>query len=150
MTGAFSSKKRFGCYTARMTHGTPSTIPRLFKGRPASRKLFGVVKKALADIGPTRLRVTKTQAAFGAKTLFAFVWLPQQWSKKRPEHCIALTIDLARRIRHKKIAESVESRPGRWTHHLIIEKPSDVDVTVRRWLKESYRFGTIDRRTKKP
>ena len=38
----------------------------------------------------------------------------------------------------KRIAEAVQPRPGRWTHHIVIERSRDFDATVKRWLREAY------------
>jgi len=83
----------------------------------------------------------KTQVSFGARTKFAWVWLPQLWTKKRPEKSITLTFNVGRHIKHDRIVEAVEPRPGRWTHHVIIESKSDLDEDVREWLCEAYAFG---------
>ncbi|MGE5141695.1 MAG: DUF5655 domain-containing protein, partial [Rudaea sp.] len=41
---------------------------------------------------------------------------------------------------------AVEPRPGRWTHHLILEKESDFNPRVKTWLREAYALGQADRR----
>ncbi len=89
-------------------------------------------------MGPVSVEPMKTQVSFGAGRKFAWVWLPQLWTSKRPENSITLTFDAGRRIDHERIAEAVEPRPGRWTHHVIIEKESDIDEDVRAWLREAY------------
>ncbi len=115
------------------------TVAKLFKGRPASLRLFRVVRSYITSLGPVRIEAGKTQVSFGADRNFAWVWLPQMYSKKRPETSITLTFDtIGKRIRDRRIAEAVIPRPGRWTHHIVIEKPSDVDGTVKKWLNEAY------------
>ena len=34
-----------------------------------------------------------------------------------------------------------EPYPGRWTHHLILTAPEDVDGLLAAWLAEAYRFA---------
>ena len=58
--------------------------------------------------------------------------------KKREENSITLTFDLKRRIDDARIEEVVEPGPGRFTHHVIIEKESDLDDHMQAWLREAY------------
>lgn len=117
------------------------TIEGLFSGRPEALKLFYVVKQYIESLGPVKIEAMKTQVSFGVKTKFAWVWLPQLWIGKRPENSITLTFCIGRHIIHDRIAESVEPRPGRWTHHVIIENEADFDENVREWLREAYGFS---------
>lgn len=117
------------------------TVEGLFAERPQALELFNVVRTYVESMGAVRVEAAKTQVSFGAKRKFAWVWLPQRWTRKRPENCIVLTFAAGRPIEHEKIVEAVEPRPGRWTHHIIIEKESDVDEDVRGWLREAYAFG---------
>jgi hypothetical protein len=114
------------------------TLEKLFVGRPEPLRLFRLVKLYIESLGQIETKVTKTQVSFGAKTKFAWVWLPQLWNKKHPENSIALTFAFDHQLTDPQIVESVEPHPGRWTHHVIIEKDADLDVKVRQWLKEAY------------
>jgi L-lactate permease len=80
----------------------------------------------------------KTQISLGVITKFAWVWLPQTWTKNRSENSITLTFDVNRRIKHDRIEAAVEPWPGRWTYHVIIKKESDIDENVKAWLQEAY------------
>ena len=107
------------------------TVEGLFAGRPGELELFHAVRRYIESIGPVRMEATKTQVSFGAKTKFAWVWLPQLWTKKRPENSITLTFDVGRHIVHDRIAQAVEPRPGRWTHHVFIGSESDLERRAR-------------------
>jgi uncharacterized protein (DUF1697 family) len=122
------------------------TIEKLFEGRPAAFRLFEVVRKYLESLGPVEVSPSKTQVSFGLRTKFAWVWLPQMWIKKQPEDSITVTFDAPAQIKDRRIKQSVQPRPGRWTHHVVIRKPSDLDASVKRWLKEAYGSGQVDRR----
>ena len=124
------------------------TIEGLFEGQPGSMKLFKVVRKYIESIGPVDVEATKTQVSFGVRTKFAWVWLPQTWIKKRPMNTITLAMDLDHEVKDPRIASAVEPRPGRWTHHVMIEKESDLDDKVKGWLREAYANGIVDRRRK--
>ncbi len=38
---------------------------------------------------------------------------------------------------------------GTWTHHVILERESDFDEDVRRWLREAYEQGRRPRQRKR-
>ena len=124
------------------------TLDHLFAGRPAAFELFRVVRAFIESLGPVVVDVMKTPVSFGVQTKFAWIWLPQQFTTKRPDQSITLTFDLDHRVEDERIAEAVEPRPGRWTHHVVIERPEDLDEHVKGWLAEAYELGALDRRTR--
>jgi hypothetical protein len=117
--------------------GTHTIIESLFEGRPRSLALFQHVRLYIESLGPVKVEAAKTQVSFGMKRKFAWVWLPQMWIKKQPEESIVLTFALPRRVEDRRIKEAVEPRPGRWTHHLVMQKEADLDSQVRQWLREA-------------
>ena len=117
------------------------TIESFFEGRPVALELFNTVRRYLESLGSVNIDPMKTQIAFGTTRKFAWVWLPQMWIRKRSDTSITLTFDLDHKVEHPRIEEAVEPRPGRWTHHVIIEKTSDIDDDVKAWLREAYEAG---------
>ncbi len=115
------------------------TIRGLFAGRPGSLRRFRMVGRFVRSLGRVKVEASKTQVSFGTGTKFAWVWLPQMWIRKRPQDSITLAFDARRRIRDRRIADAAEPRPGRWTHHVLIDKESDFDGKVKGWLREAYR-----------
>jgi hypothetical protein len=107
------------------------TLERLFEGRPEALELFKLVREYIESLGPAQLEVSKTQVSFGLKTKFAWVWLPQLWIKKRSNESITLAFAMSYRVQDSRIAEAVEPRPGRWTHHVLINSPEDFDEQVK-------------------
>ncbi len=125
------------------------TLEGLFKDRPACLKLYYGVEQYIKSLGDVEIGVTKTQVSFGVRTKFAWVWLPQLWTKNRPEDSITLTFDLDHQMSDHRIVETVQPGPGRWTHHVIIEKEADLDKVVKAWLAQAYEFGKINRRKRR-
>jgi len=123
------------------------TLEGFFFGRPQAFRLFCMLKEFIESIGPVQLEVMKTQISFGAGTKFAWVWLPQTWIKKCPDNSITLTFNLNHRLSDERIKTSVEPRPGRWTHHIILEKEADLDDSVKKWIREAYTLACIRRIT---
>ena len=112
----------------------------LFEGRPESLSLFKAVRRLVETLGSSEMVVRKTQVSFLAARGFAWVWLPQRWVKRR-EASVTLAFALPHRVDHPRIEEVVEPYPGRWMHHVVIVKESDLDGDVRGWLGEAYAFG---------
>lgn len=104
-------------------------------------ELFLAVMDKIQAIGPVKIQVMKSQISFAGRYKFAWVWLPPAWAKNRPEGCIVLSFGLDHHIEHERIAQAANPYPHRWTHHLIIEKQSDLDALVNEWLTESFAFS---------
>jgi len=122
------------------------TVEKVFSGFPVSFKLFEYVKIFIESLGNVAVTPTKTQVSFGVKRKFAWVWLPQMWIKKASRDCIVLTFSLDRLLADGRIKESKEPYPGRFTHHVVIEKLSDFDETVKGWLREAYDLASAAKR----
>ena len=127
-----------------------AAVDRYFSGAAWSLPLFETIHDAVtAAAGPGgSLAVQKTQIAYrigvsgGCRPLqFAFVWLPTRRIKGRPGQYLVLTFGLGRREVDPRIIESVEPYPGRFTHHMLLSSPADVDDTVRGWLVEAAAFA---------
>ena len=116
-------------------------VDALFDGYAEARRLFEVVRKFVESLGPVSVEGMKTQVSFGARRTFAWVWLPQIWTSKRPETSITLTFSLKHQVDDERIAESMESKPGVWTHHVVIEHEREFDDAVRGWIREAYASG---------
>ena len=121
----------------------------IFDGVPEAEALFEHVREYIESLGELDVVHHKTQVTFRATTGFAYVWRPQTWKIKRPEPSIILSFDLDHRVEDTKITEAALARPGRWVHHVLIEKTSDLDTSVKAWLREAYAFGQIDRRKRR-
>ena len=40
-----------------------------------------------------------------------------------------------------RIAVAVEPYPNRWTHHVLVSRPEEVDEKLLSWLQEAYTFS---------
>ncbi len=116
-------------------------IKTFFAGKPTQQAMFQLIHKALGSLGNVTIKVTKSQIAFMRERQFAWVWYPMAWDTKRPPNSLVLSFALGTRLTHPRIVQVVEPYPGRWMHHVIIGAESDVDDTVREWLRNAYAFG---------
>lgn len=113
-----------------------------FAGTPWALPLWEAAAGAILSLDPEiQLRWSKTQVAFRTKYGFAFLSLPYRRRKGWPKECLLLTFGLGEPVEHPRIAVKTEAAPGRWTHHVVISGPEQVDETVMEWLRAAYRFS---------
>jgi len=113
-----------------------------FEQQPEAAPLYEAVKAKLRMyFDDVTIKVTKSQIAFASKRNFAFVWLPLRKMKNRPEVYIILSFGLDHRIQSPRIEEAVEAYPCRWTHHVIVQDPAELDGEVMDWLQQAYAFS---------
>lgn len=113
------------------------TLDDFFLGRDESRHVFNALREAVAAIGPAGLRVTKSQVAFRRRIAFAWAWMPDAYLG--PGHApLVLTLALRRRDPSPRWKQVVEPAPGRFTHHLELHSPEEIDDEVRDCLAEAW------------
>lgn len=100
----------------------------------------------LAENGDVRIKVQKTQIAFANRHNFAFVsFLPVRKAKERPDPYIVVTIGLGRRLDSPRVDAAVEPYPNRWTHHILIASPEEIDKELMGWVREAGAFAAAKR-----
>lgn len=113
-----------------------------FQKEPRALPLYQALeKKILGELREVSVKVHKTQISFSSKRGFAFASLPRFSRKARPEAALILSFGLSHRLEHPRIWQAVEPYPNRWTHHVILAGPKDVDEEVMAWIKEAYDFA---------
>jgi molecular chaperone DnaK (HSP70) len=106
-----------------------------------AQKLFSLVTKFLNSLGGVESATRRTQVSFKHGRAFAWIWLPQMWIKKQPRGSITLTFSLDHQVRDRRIKQSVEPYPGRYTHHVVITRDAEFDARVKNWLSEAHRLA---------
>lgn len=111
-----------------------------FDARPALTPIYDALRDALAGQYPdVTVKVSKTQISFYNRHLFAMVSLPR---RKGEEHLL-VSFGLGRREGSDRILQAVEPYPGRWTHHVPVHSPAEIDRELLAWLEEAYRFSNL-------
>ena len=110
------------------------------RGDPALIALFEAVEAAVAALGKSEMDVKKSQISWGNPLKFSFFSLPARAIRGRKEGCAILTLGLDRRVDHPKIFQAVEPYPGRWTHHLPLFHPEELDDELWEWVGEARQF----------
>ena len=113
-----------------------------FAGRPWALPLYEALFSQMEELFPeAAVKVQKSQISFYGRHLFAAVSLPLRRKKTWPEECLVVTFGLGSRVEDPRIAVAVEPYPGRWTHHVLLSRPEEVDGQLLDWLREAYVFS---------
>lgn len=99
-------------------------------------------KKVLSEIADVNIKVQKTQITFSNRRVFACVsFLPVRKKKDRPDSYIVVTFGLGHRVESLRIDAAVEPYPNRWTHHVLISEPEELDEELMEWVREAGKFA---------
>lgn len=93
-----------------------------------------------------RIKVSKTQIGFSNRRVFGAVsFLPVRKAKERPPVWLTVTFGLACRLVSDRIDAVVEPYPNRWTHHVMVGCPEEIDEELLGWMKEAADFSAAKR-----
>lgn len=102
--------------------------------------------KVLALGDDVKVKVQKTQITFSNRRGFAFVsFLPVRRAKDRPGTYITVTFGLDHRVDSPRIDAAVEPYPMRWTHHVLVASPEELDGELMGWVRDAYEFSAAKR-----
>lgn len=98
--------------------------------------------RILDEIPDVRIKVQKSQISFYNRHLFGCVSFLRVKKKKEMPLCyIVVTVGLARKLESPRVAVATEPYPGRWTHHIVVSAPDQIDDQLMDWLKEAAAFS---------
>ena len=115
---------------------------RYFDGKPQELALYETLFEAMDRAFPkSSVRVQKSQISFYDRHLFAAASIPVRRKKDWPKQCLLVTFGLVRREADPRIAVAVEPYPNRWTHHVVVSRPEEIDGQLLGWLEEARDFA---------
>jgi hypothetical protein len=113
-----------------------------FDRMPQSLPLYEAFATRLhSELDHVTVRIQKTQISFSNKYNFAFVSLPIRKMKGRPDVYMIVSFGLGYRVDDPRIEAATEPYPNRWTHHIIVQKESEIDDQLMGWIKQAYAFS---------
>ena len=114
-----------------------------FEGHQDALDLFETFEEYLYNTFPViRKRVQKTQISYSNRYIFACISFARVKRKAElPKGFLVLTIGLSAPLNSDRIAQKSEPYPGRWTHHIVISKPEELDEELISWIREAYDFA---------
>lgn len=118
-----------------------------FDGKPAEFALYRRLTENMDPMFPdVTVKVQKSQISFYCPRLFAAASIPVRRKKDWPPACLLVTFGLETRLSSPRIAVAVEPYPNRWTHHVVVSRPEEIDGELLDWLAQACRFA----RSKRP
>jgi hypothetical protein len=118
-----------------------------FEKHPGAVELYEALEKRVleAEDGVT-IRVQKTQITFSNPRNFACAsFLPVRRAKGRPEPYLTITFGLDHPLHSPRIDAVSQPRPNRWTHHVLVSKPEEIDGELMAWVREAAAFAARKR-----
>ena len=96
--------------------------------------------RVLAAFPQARPVAHKTQISFYDRRMFACVsFLRARPKREMPDPSIVLTLGFPCAKTSPRIAARAEVRPGRWTHHIVLDGPPDREIME--WIAEAHAFA---------
>jgi hypothetical protein len=107
--------------------------------------LYQAFEELLFDSFPVvNKRVQKTQTTFSNRHVFACVSFARVKRKTElPMRFIVITLGLPAPLDSERVAVKTEPYPGRWTHHIVVNKPEELDEELLSWVREAYDFAAV-------
>lgn len=116
-----------------------------FEGHQDAFDLFETFEEYLYNTFPViRKRVQKTQISFSNRYIFACISFARVKRKAElPKGYLIISIGLPAPLNSKRIAAKSEPYPGRWTHHIVISSPEELDEELTSWIHEAYHYAEM-------
>ena len=108
----------------------------LFADHADGLAVYHAVAKAIAAVGVSNIRVSRSQIAFRRRRGFAYVWRPGQYVTSSVP--AVLSVALPRRLESVRFKEVAHPAPTVWMHHLELGDPGEVDDEVAGWLAQAW------------
>ena len=109
-----------------------------FGTRAASLPLYKALESVLETEFPAcSVKVQKSQISFYGRHLFAMVSLP----RRKKDEGLLLTFGLGRPLDSPRVACQSEPYPGRFTLHIPLTAPEQLDAELLGWLREAWEFN---------
>ncbi|MBR4578182.1 MAG: hypothetical protein IKO22_01070 [Oscillospiraceae bacterium] len=114
-----------------------------FNDLPGAYPIYLAFRDAVLAAHPdTKIKVQKTQITFYNPRVFACASLLRARRKAElPKPWLTVTLGLPYRLGSPRAAICTEPYPGRWTTHIVLGAPEEVDEELLHWVDEAYAFA---------
>ena len=90
----------------------------------------------------TEIKVQKTQITFKNRHVYACVsFLRVRKKAELPEPYFVLTLGLPAPLESARVVAKTEPYPGRWTTHIVVSTPAELDEELFAWIAQAYAFS---------
>ena len=116
------------------------TAVEFFAGHPQELCAYRALEEAVrARIPDMTVRMMKSCVAFDDGRPFCYV--SRQRCGERKDAYILVSFGLDAPIADSRIAAAVEPYPNRWTHHVPVGDPEEVDAQLLAWIDWAHAFS---------
>ncbi len=106
---------------------------------PLYEKLEEQILDTLENV---QIKIQKTQISFCNRHMFACVSFARVRKKKDcPPVYLVVTFGLDHPVDSPRIDVATEPYPNRWTHHLLVAQPEEIDAELMAWIREAATFA---------
>ena len=114
-----------------------------FDRQPSALPLYEAFAEDMAARFPdSSMRVQKTQITFSNRRVYACVsFLRVKRKSVLPESWFTLTLGLPYPLESPRVAAKAEPYPGRWTTHIVLSDPSELDAELFGWVEQAVAFA---------
>ena len=104
--------------------------------------LYEPLEARLLAFPGTSIRVQKTQITFSNRHVYACAsFLRVRRKAELPDPYLVLTLGMPYPLESGRVAVKTEPYPGRWTTHILLSRPDELDEELFSWAKEAYDFA---------
>ena len=104
--------------------------------------LYEPLEARLLAFPGTSIRVQKTQITFSNRHVYACAsFLRVRQKAELPDPYLALTLGMPYPLESGRVAVKTEPYPRRWTTHILLSRPDELDEELFSWAKEAYDFS---------
>lgn len=90
----------------------------------------------------TSMRVQKSQITFSNHHVYACVSFARVKKKSElPDAYMVVTLGLSYPLDSSRVAVKTEPYPGRWTTHIVVSDPAELDGAFWGWVEQAYAFA---------
>lgn len=90
----------------------------------------------------TSMRVQKSQITFSNRHVYACVSFARVKKKAElPDAYMVVTLGLSYPLDSSRVAVKTEPYPGRWTTHMVVSGPAELDGEFWAWTTQAYEFA---------
>ena len=104
--------------------------------------LYEPLEARLLAFPGTSIRVQKTQITFSNRHVYARAsFLRVRRKAELPDPYLVLTLGMPYPLESGRVAAKTEPYPGRWTIHILLSRPDELDEELFSWVREAYDFS---------
>ena len=104
--------------------------------------LYEPLEARLLAFPGTSIRVQKTQITFSNRHVYACAsFLRVRRKAALPDPYLVLSLGVPYPLGSGRVAVKTEPYPGRWTTHILLSRPDELDEELFSWVREAYVFS---------